>query len=162
MGPAAATPTRVLAVCLGNICRSPTAEAALREAADTAGVDLVVDSAGTGAWHVGNRPDERMRAAGDVAGLAIEGAARQVTVADFDDFDVLLAMDASNLADLRQLAPSAKAAQRLHLFRDFDPDGRGHDVPDPYYGGPDGFIEVVQIARRAAKGVVAAIAAGDL
>lgn len=150
---------RVLLVCLGNICRSPTAEAAVREAADAAGLDLQVDSAGTGAWHVGEPPDRRMTAAAADDGLHLEGHARQVTVDDFTNFDLVVAMDRSNLEDLRRLAPDDAAASRLRLFRDYAGEADA-GVPDPYYGGPDGFREVVRIVRRAAAGMVAAIQQG--
>lgn len=146
--------TRVLAVCLGNICRSPTAEAALREAAREVGLALEVDSAGTGGWHVGSPPDPRMRRAAAAAGLHLNGRARQVTPADLDAFDLVLAMDRDNLADLRRLA-GHRPVPHVRLFRDFDPDADGPDVPDPYYGGEEGFAEVVRIVRAAARGVVA-------
>ncbi len=152
--------TRVLLVCLGNICRSPTAEAAVREAAADAGVDLEVDSAGTGAWHVGNPPDERMTSAAAEDGLQLAGSARQVTPDDFSRFDLVVAMDTSNRADLLRLAPDDDARARVRLFRDYA-DETGQDVPDPYYGGPDGFREVVAIVRRAARGMVEAIVRGD-
>ncbi len=145
-------------VCLGNICRSPTAEAAVREAAATERFDIVVESAGTAAWHVGNRPDARSRAAAQAAGLHVDGAAQQVTTPDFDRFDLVVAMDASNLADLRRIAPPGGEA-RLRLFRDYADAGRGLDVPDPYHGGPDGFREVVEICRAASAGLVAALQA---
>ena len=150
---------RVLLVCLGNICRSPTAEAAVREAADAAGLDLVVDSAGTGAWHVGEPPDARMTAAAAEDDLHLSGAARQVTEDDFGDFDLVIAMDRSNLDDLRRLAPDDDARNRLRLFREYAGEP-GQDVPDPYYGGPDGFREVVDIVRRAAAGLVEALEHG--
>lgn len=147
---------RVLLVCLGNICRSPTAEAAVREAAEEAGVDLEVDSAGTGGWHVGEPPDRRMTAAAAEDDLHLLGAARQLIVEDFDRFDLLVAMDQTNLEDLRRLAPDDEARDRIRLFRDYAGE-YGEAVPDPYYGGPDGFREVVGIVRRAAAGLVDAV-----
>lgn len=146
-------------VCLGNICRSPTAEAALREALAEAGLDgqVEVDSAGTGAWHIGNPPDERMRVAAAEAGLELTGAARKVTVADFDRFDLILAMDGANETGLLELAPDAAARAKVRRFRDFEARADGPDVPDPYYGGADGFADVVTIARAGARGVVAHI-----
>ncbi len=156
-----ATRARVLMVCLGNICRSPTAEAALREAADEAGLSLTVESAGTAAWHVGNRPDSRSRAAGSRAGLHVDGAARQVTAQDFERFDLLVAMDASNAEALRRLAPDEAATFRIRLFRDYVEGQQGLDVPDPYHGGRDGFDEVVGICRAAAAGLVTALSEGD-
>lgn len=152
--------TRVLVVCLGNICRSPTAEAAVREAAADAGVDVEVDSAGTGAWHVGNPPDRRMTAAAAEDGLELAGQARQVTVDDFREFDLVVAMDGSNHADLLRLAPDDDARARVRLFREYAGEA-GEGVPDPYYGGPDGFREVVAIVRRAARGLVDAVARGE-
>ncbi len=146
--------TRVLLVCLGNICRSPTAEAAVREAAAEAGVDLDVDSAGTGAWHVGNPPDARMTRAAAEDDLRLTGSARQVTVDDFSEFDLVVAMDTSNEQDLHRLAPDDEARARIRLFRAYA-DEPGAGVPDPYYGGPDGFAEVVRMVRRTAGAVVA-------
>lgn len=153
---------RVLLVCLGNICRSPTAEAALRVAAEDAGLDLEIDSAGTGAWHVGEPPDPRMVAAGREAGLHLDGAARQVTADDLEDHDLVLAMDAENLEDLRRLAPPG-TEDRIRRFREFDPEADGDlDVPDPYYGGEQGFHRVVEIVQRTARALVAAIGEGRL
>jgi protein-tyrosine phosphatase len=147
---------KVLAVCLGNICRSPAAEAAIEEAASDAGVDIEVESAGTGAYHVGEPPDERMRRAGDVAGLHISGRARQFEPADFDRFDLIVVMDQANLRDVLAIAPDENTARRVQLFRSFDPDARPGDldVPDPYYGGADGFAAVIDMVRRAASGLV--------
>lgn len=156
----AATP-RVLLVCLGNICRSPTAEAALREAADAADLRIEVASAGIAAWHVGNPPDPRTVAAGRDHGLVVGGRARQVTAADFEAFDLLVAMDTANLRDLEAMAPSEAARARLRLLRDYEPGAQGRDVPDPYHGGPADFAEVVAICRAAAAGLVARWLDGD-
>lgn len=151
----------VLAVCLGNICRSPTAEAALREAADQADLDVEVRSGGTGSWHVGAPPDDRMTHAAAEVGLALGGAAAQVEAADLDDADLVLAMDRSNLADLRRMADAAGVTTPIRLFREFDPEADGDlDVPDPYYGGPEGFADVVTMVRRTAREVVAHLASG--
>lgn len=147
--------TRILAVCLGNICRSPTAEAAIREAASEMDVDVDVDSAGTGNWHVGEPSDPRMRRAAAKKGLAIESTARQVTADDFRTFDLIVAMDRRNLEDLEAIAPPGTTAG-LRLFRDFDPDGPG-EVPDPYYGGEAGFALVVDMCRRTARRLVAGL-----
>jgi protein-tyrosine phosphatase len=152
---------RILTVCLGNICRSPTAEAALREAADDAGLDLDVDSAGTGGWHVGSPPDARMIAVAAAEGLHLTGAARQVVPRDLENFDLVLAMDRSNLADLRRMARDEATRARIRLFRDFAGDVDA-DVPDPYYGGPEGFREVVALTRKAARGVVEAVQRGEI
>jgi len=147
---------RVLFVCLGNICRSPAAEAAFLHLVAEAGRhrEFVADSAGTGAWHVGEPADGRMRQAAVRRGIEIRGVARQVTRTDFEDFDWILAMDASNLDTLHRMAPAARHA-RVRLFRDFDPDGRGRDVPDPYYGDMHGFDEVLDIVTRTARAFLA-------
>jgi protein-tyrosine phosphatase len=147
----------VLTVCLGNICRSPTAEAALREAAQDAGLQLAVYSAGTGDWHVGRPPDERMSRAAAAEGLHLSGVAAQVTPVDLEAADLVLAMDRSNLADLHDLARQAGVDAQIRLYREFDPDATDddRDVPDPYYGGPDGFAEVVRMVRRTAPRVLA-------
>lgn len=152
---------RVLTVCLGNICRSPTAAAAIAEAASTSGVDIEVDSAGTGDWHIGELPDRRMRDAASAVDLELTGRARQVEPDDLTAFDVVLAMDADNLRVLESMRDGHDTAH-VALFRTWDPDGAGEDVPDPYYGGPQGFQEVVDICRRTAAVIVDQIAAGDL
>lgn len=141
-------------VCLGNICRSPTAEAALREAAAEAGLEVEVDSAGTAGWHAGEPPDARSVEAARRLGLVVAGEGRQATRHDFDRFDLLVAMDHQNHRDLLDLAPSADAAAKVRLFRDYQPGGQDQAVPDPYYGGADGFVEVVEICREAAAGLV--------
>lgn len=155
---------RILVVCLGNICRSPTAEAALREALADAGLGdrVQVDSAGTGTWHLGEPPDPRMTAAAAVVGLDLRGRARKVSVDDFAEFDLILAMDRGNLDDLRRLAPDVAAAGRVRLFREFEQGADREEVPDPYYGGEDGFTRVVQIVRVGARGVVAWLLAEGL
>ncbi len=153
-------PTLVLMVCLGNICRSPTAEAALREAADRAGLAVEVDSAGTARYHVGSPPDPRTVRAAREAGLELTSVARQVSAADFERFDLLVAMDADNREDLRRLARSPADADRVVLLRDFT-DRPGTDVPDPYQGGPEGFVEVVRIAREGAAGLVRHLMGGS-
>jgi protein-tyrosine phosphatase len=153
----------VLTVCLGNICRSPTAEAALREAADEAGFDIEVRSGGTGSWHVGNPPDRRMRQAAGAEDLTLTGTAEQVDAAALKAADLVLAMDRSNLRDLQRLAAAADVTTPIRLFREFDPRASDDlDVPDPYYGGADGFVEVVDIARRTAREVVAKLVSGEL
>lgn len=151
---------RILFVCLGNICRSPTAEAAVREAAAEAGVDVEVDSAGIGDWHIGEEPDARMCAAATESGLELAGRARQVTPEDLDRFDLLLAMDRDNYESLVAMAPDDVTRERIRLFREFDPDADGLEVPDPYFGGEEGFHEVVRIVRAAARGLVGEIAEG--
>lgn len=147
---------RILLVCLGNICRSPTAEAALREALTDAGLadEVELASAGTGNWHVGEPPDRRMTAAAAGVGLELAGSARQIIARDLDEYDLILAMDRANLEDLREMAPDEDTRRRIRLFREFEADADGEEVPDPYYGGSAGFDRVVEIARAGARGVV--------
>ena len=151
---------RVLTVCLGNICRSPTAQAAILEAAGAVGIDLEVDSAGTGDWHIGELPDKRMRSAAAAAGLTLDSRARQVEPADLEQFDLVLPMDHDNLRVLESMRTEVDQAGRIELFRTWDPDANGDlEVPDPYYGGSRGFAEVVEICRRTAASLVEELAA---
>lgn len=153
-------PTHVLFVCLGNICRSPTAEGVFRVLVAEAGLaeDFVIDSAGTGDWHVGEAPDRRMQQAAAARGYPLGGTARQVRAADFTRFDHILAMDRSNLRDLVHLAPGEQLA-KIRLLRQYDPAGGG-DVPDPYYGAADGFDEVVTIVERSCAALLATLRGG--
>jgi len=156
---------RVLFVCLGNICRSPTAEGVMRALVDEAGLkeSIELDSAGTGAWHVGSPPDSRAAAAARARGIALEGSARQVRQDDFDDFDLVLAMDRSNLRELRQLAGGEARRAKVRLLREFDPASVGDqdlEVPDPYYGAAGGFDEVLDLVQAACAGLLARIGAG--
>lgn len=141
---------RVLCLCLGNICRSPTAEAVLRAHAARAGLAWQIDSAGTGNWHIGQPPDARMQAAARAQGFDLSGQrARQLVASDFDGFDLILAMDASNLADAQRRAP---VGSRARLVRFLDEAGIGGDVPDPYYEG--NFDGVVALVDRAAAAII--------
>lgn len=124
--------------------------------------DIDMDSAGTGAWHVGSAPDGRATAAARGRGLALEGSARQVVQDDFDRFDLLLAMDSANLQELRAIAPSEQACAKVRLLREFDPASAGSedlDVPDPYYGGEDGFEHVLDLVQAACRGLLEEIVA---
>jgi protein-tyrosine phosphatase len=150
---------RLLFVCMGNICRSPTAEAVMRALVAREGLDgtVEIDSAGTGAWHIGDPPDHRSTAAARARGIVMEGAARQVTEADFEAYDLLLAADAQNVAALRAVAPDEAAAAKVRLLREFDPAAAAaHDleVPDPYYGGADGFDDVLDMVDAACRGLL--------
>ncbi|MBJ7347435.1 MAG: low molecular weight phosphotyrosine protein phosphatase [Thermoleophilaceae bacterium] len=150
----------LLFVCLGNICRSPTAEAVMQNLVDQEGLtdSFRLDSAGTGGWHVGAAPDERSVEAAARRGIELRGSARQVRATDFDDFRFLLAMDRANWRDLRNLAPDEEAAEKVFLLREFDPVARGDfDVPDPYYGGPSGFDDVITMVEHACIGLLAHI-----
>ena len=153
---------RITLVCMGNICRSPIAEAVLRAEFARAGLGdrVAVDSAGTGAWHIGEDADPRARAVLQRRGYALSHAARQFDPAWFGSRDLILALDESNLRALQRLAPDRDAAGRLRLLRSYDPeaDGVDLDVPDPYYGGHDGFEQVLTLIEAAAAGVVAHVA----
>ena len=119
--------------------------------------EVEMDSAGTGGWHVGAAPDERATAAAARRGIELEGAARKVSGADFESFDLLVAMDAENAADLQRLAPDGEAAEKIRLLREYDPESVAAgdlDVPDPYYGGDHGFEEVLDIVDRADRGLL--------
>jgi low molecular weight protein-tyrosine phosphatase len=149
---------RLLFVCMGNICRSPTAEGVMRGLLREQGLEdaVEVDSAGTGDWHVGDAPDRRATAAAQARGIMLGGAARQVTSTDFEDFDLILAADRRNLRDLRALLPPGARA-KVHLLREFDPASEGApdlDVPDPYYGGDDGFEHVLDLVEAACRGLL--------
>ena len=151
---------RLLFVCMGNICRSPTAEGVMRHLLREGGLEeeIQIDSAGTGGWHAGNPPDRRATAAARARGIVLEGAARQVRPSDFEDFDLLLAADRENLADLRAVAPDEEARAKVRLLRSFDPASHGDlDVPDPYYGGPDGFEEVLDLVEAACRGLLSEV-----
>lgn len=155
--------TRICFVCLGNICRSPTAEGIFRHLVDLHGLtdQFKIDSAGTAAWHVGKSPDARSTAAAARRGIRMAGAARQFVAADFERFDLVVAMDADNHAALSRLASTDDARSRLHMMRDFDPDSPpGASVPDPYYGGSRGFEDVLDICQRACEGLLASLQDG--
>jgi protein-tyrosine phosphatase len=148
---------RICFVCLGNICRSPTAEGVMRALVAASGLAdrVVLDSAGTGAWHAGELPDPRTRAAGARRGLVLDHRARQVTTADLERFDLLVAMDRANLAVLRRLT-GGSAAPQVRLLRSFDATAPADaEVPDPYSGGADGFEEVLDQCERACAGLLA-------
>jgi protein-tyrosine phosphatase len=157
---------RILFVCLGNICRSPTAEGVMRSLLREAGMEgeVEIDSAGTGSWHVGSPPDSRAAAAARERGITLDGAARTVAEEDFEDFDLLIAMDRENMAVLRRLAPSEEARDKVHLLREFDPASNTADldVPDPYYGAPGGFEEVLDLVHAACEGLLEEIRAGKV
>jgi protein-tyrosine phosphatase len=145
-----AVPLRVLMVCLGNICRSPTAEAVLRERLRLRGLhgQVEVDSAGTGDWHIGSPPDARSQRHARRRGYELSGLrARQVVESDFRRFDLVLAMDEDNLAELERLKPAGAAAE-LRLFA-------AAAVPDPYQGGPDDFERVLDIVESGCEALLA-------
>ncbi|WP_018915796.1 low molecular weight protein-tyrosine-phosphatase [Vreelandella zhanjiangensis] len=147
--------TRVLFVCLGNICRSPTAEGVFRRALEDAGMgeQVVIDSCGIGNWHVGKAPDQRAQVAAKRRGIDLSPlCARQLTASDFLDFDYILAMDNANLQAMHALKPAESQAY-VGLFLDFA--GRpGSEVPDPYYGGDQGFEDVLDMIEAASHGLI--------
>jgi low molecular weight protein-tyrosine phosphatase len=157
---------RILFVCLGNICRSPSAEAVMRKLLEQEGASveqegaseaIELDSAGTSAWHCGEPPDARAAQAARRRGLRLSGAARQVLPEDFERFDLILAMDRSNLRALQQLAPDDEARAKLRMLRELDPSSAAVgdlDVPDPYHGGPEGFDEVLDLLEAACAGLL--------
>jgi protein-tyrosine phosphatase len=147
---------KILFVCLGNICRSPTAEIVFRQilAREAPELAIEVDSAGTAAYHIGSPPDLRTRQAALRRGYDMSALrARVVGTEDFGRFDLILAMDRQNLDALRRTAPAA-AHQRIRLFLEFAPETEAREVPDPYYGGPNGFEEVLDLVESAAHGLL--------
>lgn len=156
MRAAQSKPVRVLFVCMGNICRSPTAEGVFRKLVDEAGLgDMIkIDSAGTHAYHVGEPPDRRTLAAARKRGIDLSyRRGRQVATADFDAFDFVVAMDRDNHRELVAVAGD-KAGRKLHLFLDFAPDALHRDVPDPFFGGPEGFEVVLDLVETAGRGLL--------
>jgi protein-tyrosine phosphatase len=146
----------VLFVCLGNICRSPTAEGVFRKLIAEAGLDgqIRVDSAGTAGYHEGAPPDARAMAAASGRGFDLAGIrARRVVASDFEEFDLILAMDEDNLVDLQQVAPEGARA-RIMLLLDYAPGNIGRAVPDPYYGGRNGFERVLDLVTEACSGLL--------
>jgi protein-tyrosine phosphatase len=142
---------RVVFVCTGNICRSPTAEAVLRHLVEEAGVGhaITVGSAGTGGWHVGDDADRRSLRALRSRGYSLAHSARQFRPDWFDEHELVVALDRGHLSELRAMRPGAD----VHLLREWDPEGTG-DVPDPYYGGADGFEEVLDMVERSCEGLL--------
>ena len=148
---------RICFVCLGNIVRSPLAEHLFQHLAKKAGVaeKYVVDSAGTGTWHIGESPDGRMRRVAATHGLEYDGKSRQITRGDFDRFDLFLVMDGENYSTMMSLARSVEHKKKIHMLREFDPLGDAQSaVPDPYYSGIQGFEEVYQIVERSVTGLL--------
>lgn len=145
----------VLFVCMGNICRSPTAEAVFRYKAQAQGISLKIDSAGTVGAHAREKPDHRAQKVGSERGYSFDGIkARKVTVRDFDDFDLILAMDNANLDDLQKIAPE-HLQHKAKLFLDFAQNHEETEVPDPYYGGANGFRFVLDLIEHASDGLLA-------
>ena len=147
---------KVLFVCLGNICRSPTAQGVFTALINREGLSNVVsvDSAGTGAWHIGDQPDRRAQAAAKTRGYDLSTQrARQIKETDFWDFDYVIAMDSQNHSDLSMMAPTS-VQDRIRMFLSFAAEKGIRDVPDPYYGGPDGFDHVLDLVEAASLGLL--------
>ena len=162
--PDSSKPFRILFVCMGNICRSPAGECVLRHLAEQAGVDeqLDIDSAGTIGMHSGHKPDHRMREAAAARGIKINGAARQVKAEDLEDFDLILAADTENLAELMALPGADAHADKVRLFCEFAGIGDRTSVPDPYYGGAAGFELVLDLLERGCEALVERVRNGEL
>lgn len=142
----------ILFVCLGNICRSPLGEGIFKDLVDKKGLteNFFIDSAGTAAYHIGQPADSRMQETAYKRGILLTSKGRQFCEKDFFDFDYILAMDQSNLKNILRLKP-ANATAHVSLLRDFDPEPDTKDVPDPYYGGLQGFENVFNIVDRSCK-----------
>lgn len=153
-----AADTSILFVCLGNICRSPAAEAIMKAKLDEIGTPaagITVDSAGIGAWHEGQRPDRRMRSHGADRGYDISSIARQIKQADFDRFDYIIGMDHENMADLKRLARSESDRSKILCAADYMTRHPGYNtVPDPYYGGDKGFELALDLIEDACDGII--------
>jgi protein-tyrosine phosphatase len=152
--------TKICFVCLGNIVRSPLAENLFRDYAEKNGVahNYEVDSAGTSSWHAGEPPDSRMKRVAARNGHKLRGKSRQFTRKDFDRFDLIVAMDLDNQSVLRRWAQTSAAEEKIHLLREFDSEGDADlSVPDPYYGGEEGFERVYKIVDRSCRGLLDAL-----
>ena len=157
--------TRIIFVCLGNIIRSPLAEHMFAHLAEQAGVShkYKVDSAGTSAYHIGEQPDSRMRKVAAQNGLVYNGRARQFRAEDYERFDLIIPQDLENLRNLNWLARGPEDEAKLFTMRTFDPQGSANQgVPDPYYGGIDGFQVTYEIVRRSCQGLLDALEKGEL
>lgn len=145
--------TSVLFVCLGNICRSPLAEGVFAHLVDEAGLidRFEIDSAGTGAWHIGERPDARALMVASQHGVELGSRARQLTEDDVNHFDWVIAMDRENLRNITRMADAAGSDAQIRLLREFDTVDDGDEVPDPYYGGASGFETVYEMVHRSCR-----------
>ena len=147
---------KILFVCLGNICRSPAAEGAFVQLLKENGLfeNFYVDSAGTSSFHAGERADSRMREVALKRGFDLPSWSRQVSLEDFDEFDLLIAMDRKNLSDLRSMCDDLDKLKKLRIFTDFKRESTHEEVPDPYYGGERGFEEVMDLVTECSKGLL--------
>ncbi|MEM6449168.1 MAG: low molecular weight protein-tyrosine-phosphatase [Cyanobacteria bacterium P01_D01_bin.105] len=157
------TKTQLLFVCLGNICRSPSAENIMNHLIEQQGVGdrISCDSAGTAGYHIGSEPDRRMNAAAQKRGITLVGNARQFVPADFAEFDVILAMDKSNYRDILSLDTQNEYAHKVRLMCSFCRNHSDTEVPDPYYGGEAGFDYVIDLLTDACEGLLDKVLAGS-
>lgn len=147
----------ILFVCMGNICRSPSAEAVFRHKAKEQELNLIIDSAGTISSHAREKPDHRSQKAGMARGYSFDKIkARKVTAKDFDKFDLILAMDSQNVRELNKIAPPA-LAYKIQLFLEYAESFNESEVPDPYYGGSKGFEYVLDLVENASEGLIKAL-----
>ncbi|MBD2041292.1 low molecular weight protein-tyrosine-phosphatase [Microcoleus sp. FACHB-672] len=149
-------PYKLLFVCLGNICRSPAAENIMNHLIAEADLSeqIICESAGTASYHVGNPPDRRMVAAASQRGMKFLGEARQFQKIDFEQFDLILAMDGENYRDIISLDPAGKYRDKVRMMCDFCTQHKDKEVPDPYYGGSDGFNYVIDLLSDACQGLL--------
>ena len=147
---------RLLFVCLGNICRSPSAENIMNHLIQQTGLEkhILCDSAGTSSYHIGSVPDRRMTAAAQARGIALIGKARQFQITDFEDFDLILAMDKENYRDILSLDRQNQHSHKVLMICEFATKHRDRSVPDPYYGGSDGFDHVINLLLDACDGLL--------
>ncbi|MBD2180880.1 low molecular weight protein-tyrosine-phosphatase [Aerosakkonema funiforme] len=157
-------PYKLLFVCLGNICRSPSAENIMNHLIEQAGLSesIICDSAGTSSYHIGSPPDRRMTVAAQSRGIKLRGQARQFKKLDFEEFDLILAMDRENYQDILYLDPAGKYQDKVRLMCDFCNRYTLKEVPDPYYGGPEGFDRVIDLLLDACEGLLQYITSNEL
>jgi protein-tyrosine phosphatase len=148
--------SRLLFVCLGNICRSPAAENIMNHLIEQAGLreKIICDSAGTSSYHIGSPPDRRMTAVAAIRGIQMKGKARQFQISDFEKFDLILAMDKENYLNILALAPQQKYRNKVKLMCEFATRHQVREVPDPYYGGREGFEKVIDLLLDACEGLL--------
>ena len=147
-------------VCHGNICRSPLAQGVMESLVKQEGLEktIIVSSSGVSAWHVGEPPDDRMQDTAQKHGVLLDSRARHFQATDYQKLDLILAMDHSNLSTLKALRPTSENQDKLFLFRSFDPKNNGNmEVPDPYYGGEDGFDTVLDLIEDGAEGLLSRV-----
>ncbi len=146
----------ILFVCLGNICRSPSAEAVFKHLVEKKGEEgnFFIDSAGTSAWHAGEKADARMRRHAKKRGIELTSISRQFVPEDFDRFDYIIAMDRENMDEMKRMARNKNDLDKLHMMTDFSQKFNYHEIPDPYYGGDEGFELVLDLLEDANKGLL--------